>query len=271
MSNILERICIEKRRHLERRGHLFSLAHREQQIQNAPPVRPFLDILLDHRKTNATTIIAEIKKSSPSYQGMAFCETFDPVFLARAYIQGGATCVSVVTDTPYFQGQDWHLTAVRHACDDIPILRKDFFLEPYQVIEARVLGADCILLILAALTEQQALLLIQTAQQYNLDIIAEIHDESDLERAMRLPVTLIGINNRNLKTLEVDLNVTERLAPLIPKDRVIISESGIKTPQDCKRLKDAGVSVFLIGQALVESLNPIATLKNLQNLEPETF
>ncbi|MCB9957267.1 MAG: indole-3-glycerol phosphate synthase TrpC [Rhodospirillaceae bacterium] len=248
MSDVLARICADTRRELTRRRVERPLAEVETAAHAAPKVRGFAQALRHKRDLGAYGLIAEIKKASPS-KGLIRAD-FDPPALARAYAAGGATCLSVLTDAPYFQGCDDYLVAARAAVG-LPVLRKDFMLDPYQIVEARALGADCVLIILAAVDDALAADLIATAHDWGMDALVEVHDDAELDRALELDGDLIGINNRNLKTLEVDLATTERLAPLVPDHRPVVGESGLYTPDDLARLAAVGVTTFLIGESLM--------------------
>jgi indole-3-glycerol phosphate synthase len=263
MSDILTEICAEKRAHVARMKSAASLPALLARLPDAPARRPFAEALERHRAQGRPGLIAEIKKASPS-RGLIRAD-FDPRALAGAYQAGGASCLSVLTDAPYFQGSDDDLRAAREACA-LPVLRKDFILDPYQVVESRVLGADCILLILAALDDELATEIAQVATEIGLDILVEVHDRAELDRAQALPVRLIGINNRNLKTFAVDLGTTEALAPAVPRDRIVVAESGISTPEHLARLGKAGAHAFLVGEALMRERDVAAATRHLLGL-----
>ena len=263
MADVLAEICAEKRAHVARRKVARPEAASRTLAAAAAPVRSFAAALERQAGAGRYGLIAEIKKASPS-KGLIRAD-FDPATLARAYEAGGATCLSVLTDEPYFQGRDEYLAEARDSCA-LPVLRKDFILDPYQVVESRALGADCILLIMAALDDAAARDLAALAAELGLDVLVEVHDRAELDRALRLDTRLIGINNRNLKTLKVDLHTSEELAPLVPPGRLIVAESGIAGPADLDRLADAGARCFLVGESLMKAGDVAAATRRLLRL-----
>jgi len=248
MSDVLTRICDDKRAHVAACKAARPLSVVEAGARAASPPRGFVAALRRTVESGRHGLIAEIKKASPS-KGLIRAD-FDPPSLARAYKAGGATCLSVLTDEPYFQGRDEYLVAARAAVD-LPVLRKDFMLDPYQVVEARALGADCILLIMAALDDAQAAELEDAALAWGLDVLVEVHDREELDRALRLKTPLVGVNNRNLKTLSIDLATTEELAPHVPPNRMLVAESGLYGPADLTRMARVGARCFLVGESLM--------------------
>jgi len=249
MSDMLEKICADKRAHVAHVSKAIPLEMVDRKARQASKPRGFIKALRAKLERGETGLIAEIKKASPS-AGMIRPD-FSPAALAKAYAAGGAACLSVLTDAPYFKGRNEDLIEARAACN-LPVLRKDFMLDVWQVAEARGAGADCILLIMAALDDPTAVALHKSAVDYGMDVLIEVHDQDELARALRLPSGLIGINNRNLKTLKTDLQVTEQLAPLVPKDRIVVSESGLAAPADLARMRKIGVNCFLIGESLLK-------------------
>lgn len=260
MSDVLQRICDDKRRFVEARKAALPLAELKRRLDGLPPTRGFAAALRRCVAAGGWGLIAEIKKASPS-KGLIRAD-FDPPGLARAYREGGATCLSVLTDEPYFQGRDTDLQAARAAVD-LPIIRKDFMIDPYQVYEARAIGADCILLIMAALTDAQATSLASLAKELGLDVLVEVHDRAELDRALHLDCELLGINNRNLKTLSVDLQTTIELARHVPPGRLLVSESGLDGPADLARMAEAGARCFLIGESFMRQPDVAAAVRRM--------
>lgn len=248
MSDVLQRICDDKRAFVAARKAETPLSSLEAAAAAADPARGFHRALADQAAVGRYGLICEIKKASPS-KGLIRAD-FDPPELARAYAAGGAACLSILTDEPYFQGHDSYLEAARAAVT-LPVLRKDFMLEPYQIVESRALGADCVLLIMAALDDAQAAELEATALALGMDVLVEVHNGEELERALVLKSPLLGVNNRNLKTLEIDLATTESLAARVPEGKLLIAESGLYAPEDLARMARVGATTFLIGESLM--------------------
>ncbi len=260
MTDILTQICEAKREHVAacKRTHPISVV--TAAAREAAKPRGFIRRLEKAAAGGGYGLVAEIKRASPS-KGL-IRDDYDPPALARAYKAGGAACLSVLTDQPYFQGNDADLIEA-WAAVDLPALRKDFMIDPYQIVESRALGADCVLLIMAAIDDALAGELEAAAREYGLDVLAEVHDAAELERALKLKTRLIGVNNRDLKTFDVDLGVTETLAKRMPGDRLAVSESGLEGPDDLARLAKAGVNCFLVGESLMRQADVEAATRAL--------
>jgi indole-3-glycerol phosphate synthase len=260
MADILQRILAAKREEVAAAKQAIPPREIEASARAAAPVRDFVGAIRAKQAAGRPAVIAEIKRASPS-KGL-LREKFDPVAIARSYEAGGAACLSVLTDRQFFQGSPEHLIAARAACA-LPVLRKDFVLEPYQIHEARALGADCILLIVAALAPRAMRELEEVAAALGMAVLVEIHDEAELDAALELRTPLLGINNRNLRTFETRLETTLELLPRIPGERIVVSESGILVASNADRLVRAGVGAFLVGEAMMRAPDPGTVLAEL--------
>ncbi|MGX9721263.1 indole-3-glycerol phosphate synthase TrpC [Stenotrophomonas acidaminiphila] len=260
MSDILNTILARKTQEVAERSARVPLAELKARVAEASPVRGFAHALQAAIANGDPAVIAEVKKASPS-KGVIRPD-FRPAEIAVSYEFGGASCLSVLTDVDFFQGADAYLQEAREACT-LPVLRKDFVIDPYQVVEARVLGADCVLLIVSALDDRQLAELSDLAMTLGMDVLVEVHDIDELERAIQVPVPLVGINNRNLRTFEVSLDTTLSMRDAVPRDRLLVTESGILGPADVKTMREAGVNAFLVGEAFMRVEEPGEGLRQL--------
>lgn len=253
VPDILKKILKRKAEEIMQRADAVSLRNLSTQIESATPVRGFYQAIANNLSHQKPAVIAEVKKASPS-KGI-IREHFIPSDIAESYAEGGACCLSVLTDIDFFQGSDSYLQQARAACN-LPVLRKDFVIDPYQVYEARILGADCILLIVAALGDATLHELYTLARELGMDVLVEVHDEQELQRALKLDARLIGINNRNLRTFETDLDTTIQLHKNIPDDRIVVTESGIHSSGDVKHMQSNNIHTFLVGEAFMRQESP---------------
>jgi indole-3-glycerol phosphate synthase len=258
--DILNKILARKAQEISDRKVQISQAELEKQLADALPVRGFINALQSKIALQQAAVIAEIKKASPS-KGV-IRENFNPAEIARQYQQGGAACLSVLTDVDFFQGADEYLIAARSACE-LPVIRKDFIIDPYQVVEARTMGADCILLIVAALDQPQLKNLYRQATELGLDVLVEVHDDAEMTRALELDLPMVGINNRNLRTFDTSLYTTLQMLNRVPQDCFVVTESGIHTREDVRFMRDHQVNAFLVGEAFMRAEDPGLALKQI--------
>ena len=258
--DILQKILRRKTEEITERSRRVSIETLRQQAALAPPVRPFVGAIRAKIAAGAAAVVAGVKKASPS-KGVLRAD-FRPAEIAASYERGAAACLSILTDADFFQGSEEYLRAARAACT-LPVIRKDFIVAPYQVVEARAIGADCILLIVAALDDARLAELAALAADHGMDVLVEVHDAAELQRALRLPVALIGINNRNLRTFETTLQTTLDLLPQIPADRIVVTESGIHTRDDVALMRRNGVHAFLVGEAFMRAADPGGKLREV--------
>ena len=258
--DILKKIIHRKTEEIVERMARISLQEQAERAKQGSPIRGFVDRITETIQAGQPAVIAEIKKASPS-KGV-IRENFQPAEIAVSYEQGGACCLSVLTDVDFFQGSDVYLQQARQACS-LPVLRKDFIIDPYQVYEARAIGADCILLIVAALGDAQLKELANLARHLGMDVLVEVHDADELARALPLNLPLVGINNRNLRTFETTLETTLSLLPQIPQNRIVVTESGIHTPADVAQMRTHHVNAFLVGEAFMKAEQPGEKLREL--------
>ncbi len=263
MSNtpdILKKIVARKVEEIAERSAKVSIDELKAQLDGASPPRGFVEAIKAKIAVGQAGVIAEIKKASPSKGVMR--ENFIPEQIAKSYEKGGAACLSVLTDIDFFQGGDEYLKEARAACS-LPVIRKDFIIDPYQVVEARVIGADCILLIAACLEDDQMKSLAELANELGMDVLIEVHDEEELQRSLPLKQMLVGINNRNLRTFETSLDTTLRMLELIPEGRIVVTESGIHSADDVKLMRNHNVNAFLVGEAFMRAEEPGERLAEL--------
>ena len=260
MSNILDTILARKHEEVRQRSQIRALDSVRARAANQPPPRGFVDAIRRKHAAGEAAVIAEVKKASPS-KGL-IRKDFDPAAIARSYEAGGAACLSVLTDVDFFQGSNRYLGEARDACR-LPVLRKDFIVDPYQVFEARMIGADCILLIVAALEDGPLVEMANLAHELGMDVLVEVHDIDELERALQADCELIGVNNRDLRSFEVSLDTSLDLKGAVPPDRTMVTESGIASRDDVARLRGAGIHTFLIGESFMRESDPGVALQRM--------